>query len=91
MKRTLFATTVLLCAAYSLPALAERWVQPTNVIMTYTMLPSGDIKMKVIMPTKEWESMGRDMKVANGSCRVTDVIPGQDTAAMILVCSGPTP
>jgi hypothetical protein len=91
MKQALFATTMILCAAYSLPALAERWVTPTNVIMSYTTLPSGDIRMKVIMPTKEWESMGRDMKVAGGMCRVIDVIPGADTGTMVLVCSGPTP
>ena len=91
MKRSIFASTIFLCGAYACPAFAERWVTPTNVIMSYTKLPGGDIKTKVIMPTNEWQSMGRDMKVADGNCKVTDVIPGADTAEMVLICSGPTP
>jgi len=86
MKRAIFTTTLCLCAALTLPALAGRTIQQSNVIMSYEVLPSGDITMKVSMPQKEWLGMGRDMRQRGGSCRVTSVIPG-DMTTMVLICS----
>jgi hypothetical protein len=88
MKRTIFAAAFCFSAALALPALADRTVQPKNVIMTYDVLPSGDITMKVSMPEKEWLGMGRDMRTPGGSCRVTGVTPG-DMTTMVLVCRAP--
>jgi hypothetical protein len=86
MKRIFFAAALCAGAAFTHPALAERWVAPVNGNVSAVMMQDGDVMMKVQIPEKEFQALGRDMKSDAGSCRIKDIYPGE-TDTMILVCS----
>lgn len=71
MKRAFFAALIL-AGTTALPAMAME----TNGKMNASMMPNGDVMMKVQLPPDEYYAIDRSMKNNHMHCRLED-FPGQ--------------
>jgi len=84
MKKTFLAALLLAGASFAHPALADRWVAPTNGVVSTVMMPDGAVMMKIEMPPKEFDAMVAMMHTDSG-CKIQEIYPDAHNT-MILVC-----